>query len=172
LSTSSSTELAQFHSLKLEDWILFLTPIIVGLAGSGLAQNLIPGVPGLLVGVVIGVLAKTLIGIGQNFKANYEDVLSFIITFIGLLGSALSGYPQFIVYGTVLGLIAKALPSLSNGLNPEDLLLTLGAIIAGIGASFGLHNLESVGLLLSVLGKSLPSLGSSAGIAQSVPATK
>jgi hypothetical protein len=141
-----------------EDWILFLTPLVTALAGTNLAQNLIPGASGLLVGTVIGVLAKTLIGIGQNFKANYEDILSFVITFVGLLGAALTGYPEFLIYGTILGLIAKALPSLANGLNAEDILLTLGAIIAGIGTALGLHNLSSVGLLLSVLGKSLPSL--------------
>jgi hypothetical protein len=142
----------------VEDWILFLTPVLSAAAGFNFG-GILPGTSGFLLGVVIASLAKSLIGLGQNpsFKGNYEDYLNLIITFLGLLATAITANQQFVIYGAVIGLIAKALPSMTGGVNLEDILLTIGAIIAGVGQASGYPTIASVGLLLAVIGKSLPS---------------
>jgi hypothetical protein len=143
----------------VEDWLLFLIPIIGLLAGFNWG-GLIPGASGLIVGIAIGSLAKTLIGLGQTpHLSNWEDWFSLITTFLGFLGTAFSANPLFLVYGTIIGLLLKSLGFIKAGLNVEDIMLALGALIAGYGQLSGNPALLNAGLLIGIIGKTMPSLG-------------
>lgn len=154
-----------------EDWILFLTPIIAALAGFNWG-GIIPGASGFIVGVFIGALAKTLIGLGQNpHFQNYEDFVAAAILFLGFLATAFSANPQFLTWGTILGLVVKALGFLQSGLNVEDVFLAIGALIAGYGAISGNAQLTNAGLLLGLIGKAMPSIGTGGAAGTPAPTT-
>jgi len=142
-----------------EDWILFITPLIGGLAGLDWG-GLVPGVSGFLLGLTIASMSKTLIGLGQNFHpSNYEDLLSFISTFLGFLGTGFTANPQFVTWGLIIGFLVKALGIVQTGLNIEDVILAIGTVVAGIAQVTGNTHLVTAGLLLAVIGKALPSIG-------------
>jgi hypothetical protein len=144
-----------------EDWLLFLVPFLTGSGGTAVLQlaGLVPGLSGFAVGASIGALSKALVGLGQNPKlANWEDWLLFVSVFLGYLSAAFANKPELVAWGTIIGFIAKALPSLKDGINPEDVLLLLGSIIAGVGLWQSNAILMNFGILLSVAGKSLPSI--------------
>lgn len=143
----------------IEDWLLFLTPIVGALAGFNWG-GFIPGTSGFVVGVLVASLAKTLIGLGQNpHLSNWEDMISFALTFFGLLATAFSANPQFVIYGLIFGLLVKSLGFLSLGLTIEDIVLAIGALIAGYGEIAGIPVLVNLGLLLAIIGKAIPSIG-------------
>lgn len=144
------------ESPTLEDWILFLAPVLGAGAGSNLS-GIIGGTSGFLLGVVIAALGKSLLGLSSE-PSSLEDWLLFISTFLGLMGTALTANSQFVLYGTIIGFAAKSLPSLAEARDPEDLFLLAGSVIAFIGALAGNMNIENVGLLLLVMGKALPSI--------------
>ena len=143
-----------------EDWILFLTPIAS--AGAGFSWGgLIPGASGFLVGAFVAALAKTLIGLGQNpHLSNWEDAIPAAILFLGFLGTSFSSNVDFLTWGTIAGFLVKALGFFKRGINIEDGLLAAGALIAGFGALTGHTGLLNAGLLIGIIGKSIPSIGS------------
>jgi hypothetical protein len=159
---------------NIEDFLLAFLPILSGPTGSALINltGLVPGVSGFILAVVIASLVKSSIGISQNTKS-YEDWLNFAITFLGLVGAGLTGNSQVALAGIVLGFVAKALPSLANGINVEDVLLLVGSIVAGLG-TLGTGNewtaITNIGLLVATLGKAWPSI-SSGGQSGLPPAT-
>ena len=145
-------------SYTVQDWILFLAPVLSASQGLNL-PGLIPGTTGFLISVVIAALAKSVSGLGQDHSIkNYEDWLQFIITLVGLIGTGLTASPQFVLYGTIIGFIAKSLPSLKNGFNVEDVLLFLGSLLSLYGTYTGGTAIANVGLLISTVGKSIPSI--------------
>jgi hypothetical protein len=145
-------------SATLEDWLLFLVPLVTTAAGLNWS-GLVPGLPGFLIGVIVGALAKALVGIAQSPTKNYEDYLLFFITLAGALAAGLENNASLAVYGTVIGLIAKALPSLVQGINVEDVLMLVSVFFAGIAQYAGNMQIAAFALLVGVLAKSIPSLG-------------
>jgi tetrahydromethanopterin S-methyltransferase subunit F len=153
----------------VEDWLLFLAPIIGGAAGLDWG-GIIPGMSGFLVGALFASLSKSIIGLGQNLHGNYEDGLSFAITFLGTLATVFSANMSYAVYGLIIGFFVKALGMLKptidpttgksvSGINIEDLLLAAGAIIAGFAQLTGNPIAVNAGLLIAIIGKALPSIG-------------
>lgn len=109
----------------------------------------------------------------QAQSAATEDSLSFVSAIFGALGSTVTqeNNPRTLLFGLVLAAFAKALPSI--GQKPlgketiEDWLMLLatfvGALAAGIQSNFsfstpGSQEILVVGLLLGLLGKTIPSL--------------
>jgi hypothetical protein len=158
MSTTATTGIVTPKTV--EDWLLFLTPIIGGAAGLSWG-GIVPGASGFLVGVIFASLAKSLVGLGQNpHPSNWEDWLSFAITFLGFLGTAFSANPSYATYAVIIGLLVKALGIVkTGGLNIEDLALAAGAVIAGIGQYTGNPTLLNAGLMFGLVGKALPSIG-------------
>lgn len=154
-----------------EDYILFLTPIVAAAAGFNWS-GLIPGSSGFLVGVFVGALAKTLIGLGQNIKS-WEDWLAAIILGLGFVSTALlaPGNPQYLTWGTIIGLFVKALGYFTDTKsNPiEDVVLAIGTIMAGYGAYIGNSELLNAGLLFGLIGKSMPSIGTGGAAGSPAP---
>jgi len=138
--------------------MLFLVPIVSALAGFEW-HGLIPGAAGFVVGVAVASLAKTLIGLGQRPYNNWEDWISFVVTLLGFLGTGLSANPAFLTDATIIGLFVKALGFLQTGLTVEDIILAIGSLLAGYGAFIGNMEIVNAGLLLSIVGKSIPSIG-------------
>lgn len=143
-------------SQTLEDWILFLGPLLSAGAGTSLS-GIISGTNGFLLGIVIAALGKSLLGLSFQTKS-LEDWLLFISTFLGLVATALTANSQFVLYGTIIGFAAKSIPSLVKVKNVEDVFLLIGSIIAFLGVTFGNTNVENTGLLLLTMGKALPSI--------------
>jgi hypothetical protein len=142
-----------------EDWLLFIIPLVGGLAGLDWG-GLIPGISGVIFGLTIASLSKTLIGLGQNFHpSNWEDALSFIITFAGFLGTAFSANPDLLTWGLIIGFFVKALGIIQAGLNIEDIILAIGTIIAGIAQLTGKPEIVTAALIIAAIGKALPSIG-------------
>jgi hypothetical protein len=144
----------------VEDWILFLTPLITAAAGFSWG-GIVPGASGFLVAAVLASLSKALIGLGQNpHPSNWEDWFLFIFSFLGFLATAFSADPTFMVYGLVIGLIVKSFGGIASlGFSIEDIVLAIGAFMAGIGQLLDKPEIVTVGLLISILGKALPSIG-------------
>ena len=157
---------------RLEDYLLAGLPLLTALVGFDWTQVGLTGASGFLVGVAIASLAKALLSLGQNPTwRSWDDVLLFVFTLFGILAAALSANPNYILYGTVLGFIAKASNVFQNGFNIEDALLFVGAFLAAYGQYFGHPALASIGLLIGTIGKALPSLGSAPAPAPATPST-
>ena len=151
---------------NIEDVLLAILPILAGPTGTAVINltGLVPGIPGFVLAVIVASLVKSAIGISAD-DHSYEDWLNFGITLVGAIGAGLTGNSSLALYGVVIGFVAKALPSLANGLNVEDGALVLGAVLAGIGGSSIVSGneataLTNLGLLIATLGKSWPSLAS------------
>jgi hypothetical protein len=154
---------------NVEDLLLAVLPILAGPTGTAVINlsGFVPGIPGFVLAVIIASLVKSAIGINAD-NASYEDWLNFVITLVGAIGAGLTGNSSVALYGVVLGFIAKALPSLADGLNIEDGALVLGAVLAGIGGSSLVTGsdataLTNLGLLIATLGKAWPSLANGGG---------
>ena len=147
---------------KIEDYLLYIIPVAVALAGFNWA-NLIPGDPnGFFTAIVFGFLAKLLIGVQQNGFGSWEDVIPTLVIVLGFLSTALSANPVYLSYGTVIGFVVKALGYFSDSTHPvEDLLLAVGAFLALYGVYTGNPTIQNAGALLALVGKTVPSLGTS-----------
>ncbi len=80
------------------------------------------------------------------------------------MATTLSSDPNYLAYGTAIGFIVKALGAFQKQdgdyLNPtEDILLALGGILLAYGTGAGMPALVSIGSLISLVGKTIPSLG-------------
>jgi hypothetical protein len=144
--------------VQLEDALPYIIPIVVALAGYNWS-SLLPGDNNaFLTGVAFGFLAKFLIGIQQNGISSWEDTVPTIILVLSFLSTALSSNPQYLEYGVPIGFIVKALGALQSGYNIEDLILALSAFMMLYGAYISNAELVSVGALLALIGKTVPSM--------------
>ncbi len=164
---STNTPVTIFSSQKIEDLLLLSAPFIIALANSNIVQ-VVPNNLGFVLGVAVASIAKAVAGL-QKSASSYEDLLAFVITATGVAGTLLTANADFIVFGTILGFIAKALPSMAGGLNPEDGLLTIGAVLAAIGAFYTIPALSDFGFLLGAWGKAIPSLAIPAPVPTPAP---
>lgn len=156
---STATTNGVVTTRTIEDWLVFVTPVIVALAGFDWS-GVLPGTSAFVTAAVLGALAKFLVGLGQNpHIKNWEDWIPLIVIGLSALATNLSADPRFVTYGLYLGLAVKALPMLQEGLNIEDVLLLVGTLLAGIGQLSGHAQLASLGLVVALVGKTLPSIG-------------
>jgi hypothetical protein len=151
-----------FNSNTTEDWFLTLLPLLGPLTPT--ISSLLPGNSGFLAAVIIGALAKYFASLGKDrsLKNNWESWLGALVTILGLVATGLTGNVSFAQYGLILGFIAKALPEFKNGLNVEDTLLFLGALVASYATYTDNVSLTNIGLLISTVGKGLPSIANGA----------
>lgn len=148
-----------------EDWIAFLASIMSG-TSSAIGSNPNPSI--MIFGLVIAAVGKSLPSLGdwQNLKVyqRVEDVILFISTVAGYLATSLSGNTQYVIWGIILGMIGKAVPSLINYKDDpkarvEDVISLI--IVAIGGAVYFLQNdpnHATLVLALGIISKALPSL--------------
>jgi hypothetical protein len=158
------------NSKTVEDYAAYAVPIAVALAGFNWS-TLIPGNNNpFLVGVAFGFLAKFLVGIQQNGIKSWEDTIPTVSLTLGFLATSLAANPDYLAYGTVLGFVVKALGYFSDKTHPvEDALLAVGAFLTLYGTYAGKGEVQSAGVLLSLIGKTIPSLGSPSAPPPTVP---
>jgi len=156
--------------VQLEDALPYIIPVVVALAGYNWS-SLIPGDnASFLTGVAFGFLAKFLIGIQQNGISSWEDVVPTVVLALSFLATAFSSNPQYIQYGVPIGFIVKALGMFQTGYNIEDVILALSSFLMLYGAYAGNGELEALGALLALIGKTVPSMTNNAP-ANKAPAT-
>lgn len=153
------------NSKTIEDHFLLFVPLITALAGFQWS-GIIPGTDGFLTGVFLGAFAKFAIGFAQNpHPKNWEDWLPLLILSLSFTATAFASSPTFLTYGTVLGFAVKALGYFQPGDASnksqlvEDVFLATGAFIALYGAFAGNTALTNAGILLGIVGKAFPSIG-------------
>lgn len=157
-----STTTPASWQVQLEDALPYLIPIAVALAGYNWA-SLIPGDnEAFLTGIAFGFLAKFLIGIQQNGLTSWEDLIPTFVIALTFLAVSFSSNPDYIGYGTAIALVVKALgyftPPIQSSQALEDLLLAVGAFLVGWGTYVGNAELATVGGLLALIGKTVPSM--------------
>lgn len=150
-------------STEIEDILPYAIPVVVALAGFNWS-SLIPGDNNaILTGVAFGFLAKFLIGIQTNGLSSWEDWIPTLTISLGFLATSLSANPQYLAYGTIVGFVVKALGYFSDTSHPvEDLMLAVGAFLMLYGQYTNNQELVGAGSLLALVGKTAPSLGTSA----------
>ena len=161
-----------------EDLLPYAIPISVGLAGFNWA-SLFPGNNNpVLVAAAFGFLAKFLYGLQQTLSTDprpkwttiLEDLIPSVVVGLGVGATAVSANPDYLAYTTAIGFITKALGYLATRGNPtEDLLLALGAILVAYGTDVGKPEIVGAGSLISLVGKTIPSLGGTQTIAARPP---
>ena len=163
MSTTTTPTLPVISAKTIEDYIPLLV-LALSAADNAQLSTLVPGIPGYFIGVFVGALAKSLIGIGQAIQAGqtpaFEDILQAALTFLGAAGTAFSANPQYLLYGTIAGWLGKSLGMFQSGLNIEDALLAASSLLTLAGAYFSVTDATTLGSFLMVLSKSLPSIGS------------
>jgi hypothetical protein len=164
---SNTTTTQNLYISTLEDWLPYLVPIFVAFAGFNWA-TLIPGNNNpVLVAAAFGFLAKFLYGLQQTLSSNpaptnttlWEDIAGSIGVGLGVITTVLTADPDYLIAGTVIGFVAKALGYFQTGNLAEDLLLAVGAFLIAYGGWTGNAEIVSAGSLIAVVGKTAPSLG-------------
>jgi hypothetical protein len=162
-----------------EDVLTWAVPLTSALAGFNFS-TLFPGTNSILVAAVFGFLAKFLVGLQQTLQNYYaaaekqklsvllknytfwEDLIPVIAIALGAFAQALQSNYNWLAYATVIGFIAKALGHWGKNNESgalEDFLLALGAIVLGIGTAESNPTLVSLAALISLIGKTIPSIG-------------
>jgi len=151
----------------IEDWLTWFIPIAVSLAGFNWA-SLVPGTNNpFLIAVAFGFAAKFLTGLVQNGWKSWEDLIPTITISLGFLVTVFSANPQYLAYGTAIGFIVKALGVFQKqsdgtyGNIVEDVLLFVGGLLISWGTAVGNQEIAAAGALLSLVGKTAPSIGAS-----------
>jgi len=160
MSTSSTGGLGSiFNAKTLEDWLPWFISVTVALAGFRWS-SLIPGTNSILVAAAFGFLAKFLTGIAQNGWDAWEDWVPTLIISLGFLGTALESSPDYVVAGTVIGFLVKALGSFQTPSSTwiEDAMLAVGAFLIAYGQYANYPTLVSIGALIALIGKTVPSI--------------
>lgn len=150
---------------KIEDWLPYLLPVVVALAGFNWA-SILPGTNNpFLVAVAFGFLAKFLVGIEQNGWKSWEDWIPTLIISIGFLSTILATNADYLAYATVLGFVVKALGTFDLSTPSsylEDGILAVGAFLI----LYGTYRADPIGAtlvgfgsLLALIGKTIPSIG-------------
>jgi len=161
----------------IEDYLVYLVPVFVALAGFNWA-SLIPGDNNaFLTGIIFGFLAKLLVGIQQDGWDSWQDWIPTALIVFTFLATALSSNPNYLYYGSVCGFIVKALgyfqkdPTTGKYPNPtEDILLAVGAFLTLYGLYIGNADIANSGALLSLIGKTVPSIGATLSSTSAAPA--
>ncbi|MDE1842051.1 MAG: hypothetical protein KGH95_00200 [Thaumarchaeota archaeon] len=148
-----------------EDWIAFLASIMSG-TSSAIGANSNPTI--VIFGLVIAAIGKSLPSLGdwKNLAVyqRIEDIILFISTVAGYLATSLSGNTHYVIWGIILGMIGKAIPSLINYKDdPKSRVEDVASlvIVAIGGAIYFLQNdtnSATLVLALGIISKALPSL--------------
>jgi hypothetical protein len=155
-----------------EDILPYAIPISVALASFNWATLFPPpGYNPFLVATAFGFLAKLLVGVQQNGWKSWEDWIPSLIIGFGFLAATLATYPNYLAYATFFGFLVKALGTLqakSESGYIEDGILAIGAIVIAYGTYSNNAEVVSVGALLALIGKTIPSLATSSSAASTV----
>ena len=159
-------------SVKIEDALVYAIPFVVALSGFNWA-SLIPGTTNaFFTAITLGFLAKFLVGIQQNGWSSWEDWIPTLSISLGFVAQTLSSDPNYLYAATVIGFIVKSLGYFTDtgeigGI--EDLFLGGGAFLIAYGAYISNPGLVSLGTLLALVGKTVPSVAG--GTTPTSPAT-
>ena len=162
-TTATANQTLVTIKTDLEDVLPYLIPIFAGLAGYNWS-SLIPGTNSpFLIGTAFGFLAKFLIGIQQDGWSSWEDWIPTLSISFGFLVTALGADPTYLPYSIAFGFFVKALGVVqaNTASGPvEDGFLGVGALLIAWGTyradAIG-ATLVSLGALLSLIGKTIPS---------------
>jgi len=179
---SSNTGL--INQNNYEDVLTWAVPLTSALAGFNFS-TLFPGTNSALVAAVFGFLAKFLVGIQQTLQKYYadvqqanqkpkpsvllknykflEDLIPVIAIALGAFAQGLQANSNWLAYATVIGFLAKALGHFGTNNESgalEDLLLGLGAAVLAYGTWVNNSSLIGLAALISLIGKTIPSIGS------------
>lgn len=138
------------------------------MSGTSSAIGTNPNPTIMIFGLVIAAVGKSLPSLGdwKNLTGyqRIEDIVLFVSTVAGYLATSFSGDNHYVIWGIILGMIGKAIPSLIHYKDDpksrvEDV-VSLVIVVIG-GATFFLQNdtnSTTLVLALGIISKALPSL--------------
>jgi hypothetical protein len=151
-----------------EDVLTWAVPLTSALAGFNFS-GLFPHTNPVLVATAFGFLAKFLVGLQKTLQSSKntlpalaEDLAPLIAIALGAFAQALQSDSNWLAYATAFGFFAKALGHLGPNNDSgalEDLLLGLGALLLAYGTAVNNTTLVSLAALVSLIGKTIPSIG-------------